>query len=194
MNKSLLSISMALAVAPLLLCTPVHATQPGYGFAGAQLGQSRLQGMAAAHDTATGAVFNLGYRWKINPGFEIGPEVGYTTLGSFSDTFYLTQPGKVTAKVRGAFAGANARFLLGPDWYIQMQTGYFNAHSRIDTRYGASVTAENYTTSSWYTGLGFGYRFASNASLGFVFNHFNDRTHGYDLGSSLASVRVEYQF
>ncbi|MDA3914790.1 outer membrane beta-barrel protein [Oleiagrimonas sp.] len=195
MNKTILST--ALVASLMALPAASFAGETGSWFIGAQTGQSKLLQMTASHGTDTGYAISGGYRWIVNPAIDVGAEVGYANLGSFSDGFYspgYATPGKVTAKVKGAFAGANMRFFFNRNWYVLAQTGYFNAHSKINTRLGTYYDSMKTTKSSWYSGIGVGYRFDNNTSLGFVFNHFDDRTGQYDLASSLASVRLEVEF
>ncbi len=195
MNRKILALSLtaALAAAPVAC----FAAQPGNGFISGQIGQSRLQGMSASNDTATGSAIIAGYRWDLSPTFQLGAEAGYTNIGKFSDSssFSTTANGKLD----GWLAGVTGKLNFTPNWYMSFEGGYFDARQKvsgttlipIDTRVQYST---NHTKSSWYSGIGFGYDFTNNVGLGLNYNYFADKDSQFDLSSNMVSVRMEVRF
>lgn len=112
MNRKLFAL---VASTPLALPASVIAAPAGQWFAGAQVGQSHLQGMTAASDTDTGYAASAGYLWNVDTAVQVGPEFGFAKLGTYSDGTVINgvQVSRVDARLKGAFAGVNMRLDFG---------------------------------------------------------------------------------
>lgn len=194
MNKKMLALSLiaAFAAAPAV---SLAATPPGNWFISGQVGQSRLQGMSASNDTATGSAFMAGYRWDITPQFQLGAEGGYANIGKFSDSYYGTN---VDGKLQGYLVGATGKLNFTPNWYMSFEGGYFDAKQKTSgtTFIGNTLVSysDSHTKGSWYSGIGFGYDFSNNVSLGMNYNYFGDKDGPIDLSSDMLSLRMEVRF
>jgi opacity protein-like surface antigen len=193
MNKKILALSLIAAAAAVPAAS--FAAPPGNAFISGQIGQSTLQGMSASNDTATGSAFMGGYRWDINPQFQLGAEAGYANIGKFSDSYYGTN---VDAKLDGWLVGATGKLNFTPNWFMSFEGGYFGARQRAS---GSTFVAGNlvsasqsHTKGSWYTGVGFGYDFSNNVGLGLNYNYFADKDGQLDLSSNMVSLRMEVRF
>lgn len=203
-NKHHLSIVPAAIL--LTFSTASPAADAGSWFIGAQAGQSKLTGMPDVtmdHDTHTASALSGGYRWNINPSFDIGVELGYVDLGNYSGYFYAGHvpaggptSGTLSAKVRGAFGGVNARFSFDSRWYATIRGGVFNTrnqvHALVPDIYLDNTFSDHH--SSWYSGVGAGYRVNDHVSVGLALDHYQDKFDSSDLSSNLISVRLEVQF
>ncbi len=190
------SVAFPLLAAFLALpCVAMAASPYGEGFISGQIGQSTLQGMTASQDTATGSALMGGYRWNINPMFQLGAEVGYANIGTYRDSYGGTS---ATAKLEGYLAGVTGKVNLDPNWYLSFEGGYFGAKqsTRGSTFVGPNLYAygQNHTKGSWYSGIGFGYDFNRTYGIGVNYNYFADNDGQVDLGSNMVSVRMEVRF
>jgi OOP family OmpA-OmpF porin len=123
MNKKMLALSMVAALAAIPAAS-MAAPPDGNWFISGQVGESQLQGMSATNDTATGSAFMAGYRWNINPMFQLGAEAGYANTGTFKDTYNGTT---ANAKLEGMLAGVTGKVNFTPNWYLNFEGGFFNA-------------------------------------------------------------------
>jgi OOP family OmpA-OmpF porin/outer membrane immunogenic protein len=190
MRNTLLSIAIAAAG---LAAVPVigHAADGGF-FVNGNVGRSSLdEGPIDDHDTAFGA--NIGYRWMLTPGALIGIEGGYTDLG----TFRADDPSPLRAKVHGWNLGANGHFNINPNWYVSARGGYFRADLEADLA-GPDAAAPPVRVDghddTWYGGVGFGYDFSSNASVGLNYDYYRVGNGDYDANPSVVSVSAEYRY
>lgn len=199
MNKKMLALSTTAAMAAMpAICM---AATPGNWFVSGQVGQSRLQGMTANNDTATGSAVMAGYRWDMNPQFQLGAEVGYANIGKFSDsTTGIDTISTVDGKLDGYLAGVTGKLNFTPNWYMSFEGGYFDARQKINASLTilpmttSSYSTSNHTKGSFYSGIGFGYDFGNNVGLGLDYNYFADKDSQYDLSSSMLSLRLEVRF
>lgn len=193
MNKKIIALSLIAAVAAVPAVS--FAAPPGNGFISGQIGQSTLQGMSASNDTATGSALMGGYRWDINPQFQLGVEGGYANIGKFSDSYNGTN---VDGKLDGWLVGATGKLNFTPNWYMSFEGGYFDAHQKASgsSFVGNSLVSysQTHTKGSWYSGVGFGYDFTNNVGLGLNYNYFADKDGQLDLSSNMVSVRMEVRF
>ena len=196
MNKNMLALSLtaALAAVPAI----GMAAQPGNWFISGQVGESKLQGLAAANDTATGSAFMAGYRWDLNPMFQLGGEVGYVNTGTYKDRVAGPPVTTADAKLDGFLAGVTGKVNFTPNWYLDFEGGFFNAKQTtsgttwsIDT---SSSYGQSHTKGSFYSGIGVGYDFSQNIGLGLHYNYFEDKDGQVDLSSYMTTLRLEVRF
>lgn len=140
----------------------------------------------SAEGRRTGYGIATGYRWKVGPSWGIGMEAGYTDLGNIKIT-NVFEDDPVNQResenaLRGWHVGGNARFNLGPAWYVGARGGYFRA-SDNNARYYNSVGQELGLVSggrdgrnSWYGGLGTGWNATERFSVGVHYDYFRAKT------------------
>lgn len=141
-------------------------------------------------DTGTAVIFNAGYRTQF-----IGFEAGYTDLGSVSG-----HDGSITGKLSadGWTAGINGHFNPTEQWYISARGGAFvwKLHAKLSS----SDPADTYTIKDsrqslgWYAGVGTGYDFNRNWSVGVNFDYYSISKDGLDIGNRVYTASVEYRF
>ncbi|MGA9343441.1 MAG: porin family protein [Rhodanobacteraceae bacterium] len=188
MRNTLLSIAVGGALAAMVP-TFAQAADSGF-FVNGNIGRSSLNETPINdHDTGYGA--NIGYRWAVEPNALIGIEAGYTDLGNF----HADAPVDAQARVRGWNVGANGHFNLNPNWYVSARAGLFRADLKVDQLLpDASIATLHDTHDSPYGGVGFGYDFSNNASVGLNYDYYKLDDHGYNASPHLVSISGEYRY
>jgi hypothetical protein len=177
MKKVLLASVLA---ASILVAIPAAAqTADGSFFVGGDIGHAKLD--ESGLDSGNLFAVNGGYRWQIAPAFKAGVEGGYVQLGDFDADW---AGGK--AKMKGWTLGGNLHYNFTPNWYASARLGAFFADLSFSSRYGSY--SDDRTGS--YGGVGFGYDFSNNASVGLNYTHF--RVAGSDVNA--LSVNGEWRF
>ncbi|MGH8041555.1 MAG: outer membrane protein [Rudaea sp.] len=195
MKVSLLALALSaagLAAAPVLS----HAAEGDNGgfFINGNVGQSNLD-KGVYNDSDTGYGANIGYRWAINPNVALGIEGGYTDLGKFGAKSGFAGLGLPQAKIDGWNAGVNGHFNLTPNWYLSGRAGLFRAD--VKAGYLADPTTPAFvddTSNKYYGGVGFGYDFSNNASIGLNYDYYKVNKSGVSFNPDLVSVSAEYRF
>ncbi|MBX3688652.1 porin family protein [Dokdonella sp.] len=190
---------LATALASALFAIPAaHAANDSGFFLNAQVGQAALDRNGYDGDD-TGYALNGGYRWALAPNFLLGVEGGYTHLGSFDPKGAIPAIG--SAELKGWTVGANAHFNMTDNWYLSGRAGYFRSDLKggyvtsfdpATNVYGVSHIDD--TSSKWYAGVGFGYDFNNNFSIGLNYDYYKADKNGLDLNPRLVSVSGEYRF
>ncbi len=199
MNKNILALALVAAFAAVPTASKAAQTH-GQFFINAQAGRSVLRGMTAANDTSTGSALNVGYRWNLSPTLQLGVEAGYANMGSYSDSDAYTS---VKGKLSGNTFGITSKFMLGRNWYMNLDGGYFAAKQRINGTGNVYVPdfgnvpfsySRNHTKGSYYFTAGVGYDFTKHIGLGFNLSDFHDKDSQFDLSSALYAVDLEVRF
>ncbi|GAP65622.1 hypothetical protein MBSD_n0912 [Mizugakiibacter sediminis] len=190
MKKSML----ALALVACAFAVPTLSQAADYSngaFINGQAGQSKLKGIHASDDTDTGFAINAGYRWAVSPSVLLGVEGGYVDLGKFTDR----APGaSAEFKLSGWNAGVNGKFAIADQWYFSARAGFFSAHRKLSgNAFGISVSGSD-TKSKYYGGIGFGYDFSNNVSVGLNYDRYWANDSDVDAKGDLLSVGAEYRF
>lgn len=178
-----------------LLAVPIlgQAADTNGFFINGNIGQASLdKGAFDDDDTAFGA--NIGYRWAVTPAVLIGIEGGYTDLGSFKAQGSISN---IKAELQGWNIGANGHFNVSENWYISGRGGWFHGDRKIKGDFLAGDIDD--TNDGWYAGVGFGYDFNPNASIGLNYDYYKidgDNPAGFNLDTSpgVVSVSAEYRF
>ncbi len=194
MKNTLFAIALATASLATLPAVTHAADNNGGFFVNGNVGRSTLdKGLYDDNDTGYGV--NLGYRWALSPEFALGVEGGYTKLGDFGTKNRYSGLGLGDASVKGWTAGVNGRFNLAPQWYLSGRTGVFRADTRgFYSNDGVTANYVDDTSTKWYAGVGFGYDFSNNISLGMNYDYYKTSKNGLNLDPSLFSVSAEYRF
>lgn len=194
MKKSMLAL--ALIACAFAVPTLTQAADYSSGaFINGQAGQSKLKGVNASDDTDTGFAINGGYRWAVTPTVLLGVEGGYVDLGKFTDKI----PGaSAEFKLSGWNLGVNGKFAIADQWYFSARAGFFNGHRKlsgtVDTGAGVISVSESNNKNKYYGGVGFGYDFSNNVSVGLNYDRFWANDSDIDAKGDLLSVSAEYRF
>lgn len=209
MKKTLLAIALA-TTGFVALSTSSFAEDAAYNggyFINGGVGRTEVN--KSPFDTNdTGYTLNGGYRWGL-----FGVEVGYTDLGSYKQNVpVISVPvgvngsgapvvGSVNmkAKVHGPTLGGNVHVPVGDNFYISGRAGVY--HFDSNAQLGALDSSGNviivHTSADGYKpygGVGVGYDFSSNVSLGVNYDYYSAKKSDFDLSSKMLSVNAEYRF
>ncbi|MBN8727845.1 MAG: porin family protein [Xanthomonadales bacterium] len=197
-------LALALAGTGLFALPALGLAQNASGFfINGNIGQANLD-KGAYNDDDTGYAANFGYRWAVAPNVLIGVEGGYADLGSFGPRSTYAGVDLGDARVKGWNIGANTHINLTDNWYVSGRAGYFRADVRgtyinsVQNSPGGEplyvVTGVNDTGNKWYGGVGFGYDFNNNFSVGLNYDYYKANVRGLDFNPDLVSVSAEYRF
>lgn len=197
----------AALVAALALGSSVACAADSYGFVNVSVGQAvyhegRTDGLGYKLDEkdTTGAV-RVGAAWH-GP-VDFGVEAGYVDLGDavakYDEGDYHEHD---TLNAKGWLLGVNATHRFEAPWFIQVRGGWF--HSTLDEKYSyKSPTYTEYGSGSasgdgWYAGIGGGYDFTQNFSLGLNYDNYHAvaKVDGDKLSGNISTftVQLEYRF
>lgn len=143
----------------------------------------------------TGYTLNGGYRWGL-----FGVEVGYTDLGSYKQNVTVgTTPLSLKAKVHGPTVGGNVHIPVGDNFYVSGRAGvyHFDGNAQLaglDGTGNAVIVRTSGDGYKPYGGVGVGYDFSSNVSLGVNYDYYSAKKSDFDLSSKMLSVNAEYRF
>ncbi len=188
----------ALATTALLAVPAAHADNTSGFFLNGNVGQSTLD-KHGYDDNDTGYGVNAGYRWALAPNFLLGVEGGYADLGSFAPKASVGGIGN--AELSGWNVGANLHLNVTDNWYLSGRAGWFRGDLKggyvnsLDPQTGAyGVTRIDDNSNKWYAGVGFGYDFSNNASIGLNYDYYKADKSGLSINPRLISVSAEYRF
>ena len=129
-------------------------------------------------DKDTASALRLGYAWRVANGFDLGVEGGYADLGKLVAKY---DDGTVFAKsdlaAKGWLLGANGKYRFDGNWYVSARAGWFRSEERLRAFAGDATTSSYDSTSGngdgWYGGVGVGYDFAPNFSMGLNYDNYH---------------------
>jgi len=191
MKNTLFAIALA---ATGLVAVPAisHAANNSGFFINGNVGQSNLS-KGVYDDDDTGYGVNIGYRWAVAPNVLLGVEGGYSDLGSFSPKSRYAPLGK--AEISGWNLGVNGHFNVTDNWYLSGRAGFYRAD--LEGTYlqqGFVPTRIDDNSNKWYAGVGFGYDFNNNFSVGLNYDYYKAEKNGLKFDPDLISVSGEYRF
>jgi OOP family OmpA-OmpF porin/outer membrane immunogenic protein len=160
MKKTLLAALCA--AAGVFAISSAHAD--GNFFVSGDVGRA----MPDENDLASGNSYgvNGGYRWQVAPSLKLGVEGGYAVLGNFDTTGFYSGG---TVKLKGWTLGANLHYNLTPNWYLSARAGGYFADLTGSSSYGSYSQHGN----GGYGGVGFGYDFSSQTSIGMEYSRYD---------------------
>ena len=210
MKKTLLAIALA-TTGFAVLSTSSFAADAAYNggyFINGGVGRTEVN--KSPFDTNdTGYTLNGGYRWGL-----FGVEIGYTDLGSYKQNVpvvntpvgpnagtQVVTSANVKAKVHGPTLGGNVHIPVGDNFYVSGRAGiyHFNGEAQvpsgvIDSTGNAVILRTSTDGYKPYGGVGVGYDFSSNVSLGVNYDYYSAKKSDFDLSSKMLSVNAEYRF
>lgn len=201
MKKTLVAIAIgtaALAIAPSTFAQTDQAnpgnTAQNAWFINARAGQAQLH-KGRYHDSDTGYDANIGYRWAVGPGVALGVEAGYNDLGKvdINDAFHDSSISKTKSKLHGWTAGVNGHFNFTPLWYVSARAGLYGWKGEGVTNQ-ADPVRKDVDKTDWYGGVGVGYDFSQNWSLGVNYDYYHAKKDDLNLSTNVFSVGAEYRF
>jgi hypothetical protein len=190
MNKYLVACS---AAAMAVACANASAQDAGAFFinAGVGQGQYHVGHTDGVDDKDTAGALRFGYAWKVAEGFHLGVEGGYANLGKlvaegrleYRDGTVVND--KVEVETRGWLLGADGKYTFGGRWFLSARAGWFRSTADNDYRneavYSDGSRYVQYDSADadgdgWYGGVGVGYDFAPNFSLGLNYDNYHSKT------------------
>lgn len=185
MNKILtVALGAAFAVAS---ASAAAADANGAFFINAGVGQAQYHvghtdGLGfTLDDKDTASALRLGYAWRVANGFDLGVEGGYTSLGKMvAKASDGTTFAKSDSATTGWMLGGNGKYAFANHWYLSARGGWFRSREKLTVRAqdvgtGASLMYDSVDGEGdgWYGGVGVGYDFASNFSMGLNYDNYH---------------------
>lgn len=129
----------------------------------------------------------VGYRW--NSVVDYGVELGYGYLGQARLRAEADpDAGRLTEKNRGFLLGGNLNYNITDNWYVSARAGWFRGRNSyagvLYTPDGVQSARATSTNTGEYFGVGAGYNFNKNFSVGLAYDTYH--TPGSPLRSSSA--------
>lgn len=202
LSRAVLGASLALASTATFAADAVGNFFLNAGVGQAQYHVGRTDGLGyKLDDKDTAGALRFGYQWQ-GP-VQFGVEAGYVDLGKVVSNY----DDGVTSfhddlGAHGWMLGANLTHRFASPWYLQVRGGWLRSTLDASSRYQDDVVSlyasGNATGSGWYAGLGGGYDFSNNVSLGLHYDNYHvkatqdgESIHG---NVSAFTVQVEYRF
>ena len=143
---------------------------------------------------STVSQLDVGYRWSW-----FGLDVGYVDLSRANTPIRKDQQGVVPyiyrygSKESGVTLDASGRWQIADHWYYEVRAGLYSWHNTFYQTYYAPTASHSKSSQSavsWNAGLGVGYNFTENFSLGLRY----DAYHGNDQTTTPLSLTAEVRF
>jgi len=162
-----------------------------------------VQGNSFSKTGKAGAL-RVGYRW--NSVVDYGVEAGYGFLGNVTSRVPVV--GVITRaqdQTRGWLLGGNLNYNINEHWYVGARAGWFRARSLYEVRFTPDTANESLrsvvTRTGEYFGLGGGYNFNKNFSLGLAYDSYRVPENYNPVSGDTKSARIgmyslqaEYRF
>ena len=205
MKKHLLALGLAAMLGGVSTSTFAAGNDPGNFYVGANVGQAQyrigvIPGEKMDLDDTAAAV-RFGYQWHGTVDF--GLEAGYVDLGKLVDNY---DDGTVSFHddlgAKGWLLGANLTRRFETPWYVQVRGGWQRSDVDISSRYSQPGYREYGSASAsgngWYAGVGGGYDFSNNVSVGVHYDNYHVKADqdGYGAHGNVSAftVQLEYRF
>lgn len=150
--------------------------------------------------TGKAGALRVGYRW--NSVVDYGFEAGYGFLGNATArvNYYGGGTEREQVQTRGWLLGGNLNYNITEQWYVDARAGWFRARSLYENRLlsdsGNSYYRVAQVGTGEYFGLGGGYNFNKNLSLGLAYDTYRAPNNGntYSTRIGMYSLQAEYRF
>lgn len=150
-------------------------------------------------DKDTAGALRFGYAWRVAPAFNLGVEGGYADLGKlvakYDDGVDFA---KADLTARGWMLGGNGKYNFADNWYVSARAGWFRSDIKATATVGTAYASDSAHGNGWYGGVGVGYDFAPNFSLGLNYDNYHAKakydgqSEGGNVGTYMLSA--EYRF
>lgn len=198
MKKTLLALAFAAAgmvAVPAAFAQTVPQSNHDGWYVNGQVGRTHIDNSRYdGHDT--GYQLTTGYRWAVSPSTLLGVEAGYNDLGNirvhrtFTSGDVLRYP---QSELHGWMFGGSGHFNFTPNWYASARAGIYQwkGHGLSNNK---NPLERSLGKTDWYTGVGFGYDFSNNMSVGLNYDYYHAKKDGVKLSTNMVSVGAEYRF
>jgi opacity protein-like surface antigen len=209
MNKIL---TAALGAALAAASASAAAADNGAFFISAGVGQAQYHvghtdGLGyKLDDKDTASALRFGYAWHVARGFDLGVEGGYADMGKLVAKYNDgTSFAKSDLGVKGWLLGANGKYHFDRNWYLSARAGWFRSEEQsrafvgdVETGRTLSYASADGEGDGWYGGVGVGYDFAPNFSLGLNYDNYHAKAEiegaSNDGNLGVFMVSAEYRF
>jgi opacity protein-like surface antigen len=151
----------------------------------------------------TAGALRFGYAWRVANGFDLGVEGGYADLGKMVANY---NDGTVFAKsdleAKGWLLGGNGKYRFDGNWYLSARAGWFRSQEKVRAFAGDATTSSYASTDGhgdgWYGGVGVGYDFAPNFSMGLNYDNYHAKaklegvSNSGNVGTFMLSAEVRF--
>jgi opacity protein-like surface antigen len=175
----------------------------GVGQAQYHVGYSDSMGFKV-DDKDTAGALRFGYAWKVADGVDLGVEGGYADLGEMVAKYNDgTAFSETDVRVHGWVLGGNGKYHFDRNWYVSARAGWFRSEERAKGFAGDARTGEtlfhsrlNGEGDGWYGGVGVGYDFAPNFSMGLNYDNYHARARigGFTEDGNLGTYTLSAEF
>ena len=183
------------------------------GIGQAQYHVGRTDGLGYKLDEKdTAGALRFGYAWHVSHDFDLGVEGGYVDLGKLvasyhyentDATYFVDEHADLNAT--GWLAGVNGKFNFADHWYVSARAGWLRSSADATYRYSETGYVGEYASGSadgdgWYGGVGVGYDFTRDFSLGLNFDNYhakakiNNALGTVDSNIGTYTVTAEFRF
>jgi hypothetical protein len=162
---------------------------------------SGIEGNSFSKTGKAGAL-RVGYRW--NSVVDYGVEAGYGFLGN-AVAREAPGPGysieRQQVQTRGWLLGGNLNYNITDQWYVGARAGWFRGRSLYEYRFvsylgGVTSSRDAVTRTGEYFGVGGGYNFNKNFSLGLAYDTYRVPENEFNKNTRIGmySLQAEYRF
>lgn len=201
-SRAMLAAGLALASAS------AFAGDVGHFFANVGVGRAQYDvghtdGVAyKLEDKGVTSAVRFGYRW--HAAVDFGVEAGYVHLGKAVMKYHGDMSSfHSELNAKGWLLGANAAYHFQAPWYVEVRGGWVRSDNHFTTRYEGSgysgYVSGSGTGHGLYTGIGAGYDFSRDLSLGVHYDSYHPSSRVEDVDDSDSDVstlmvQLEYRF
>lgn len=197
------------AISGMLVATSATAgasDTKGAFFVNAGVGQGQYHvgrtdgGYFKFDDKDTAAALRFGYAWRVANGLEFGTEGGYAGLGKMTADLKYGPVAHAEQNLKGWIAGLNGKYTVADKWYVQARGGWLRWEDKINARmFDPFTNTTSYGSGKshgdgWYGGIGVGYDFARNFSMGLNYDNYHVKGHAYGGALNIGTYMVSAEF
>lgn len=148
--------------------------------------------------TGKAGALRAGYRW--NSVVDYGVEAGYGFLGNATARYAQgSAVERQQVQTRGWLLGGNLNYNINEHWYVDARAGWFRARSLYEYSsfsFGGVSARAAVTRTGEYFGLGGGYNFNKNISLGLAYDTYRVPENDFNQNTRIGtySLQAEYRF
>lgn len=209
--KKILTVALGAALA-IASASAAAADANGAFFINAGVGQAQYH-VGRTNDLGfrlddkdTAGALRFGYAWRVAPAFDLGVEGGYADLGKLVAKY---SDGATSSKsdlgATGWLLGANGKYRFEKNAYVSARAGWFRSREKLeasafDVANGQSLghASTDGEGDGWYGGVGVGYDFAPNFSMGLNYDNYHVKAKLEGVSNTgnvgVFSLSAEYRF
>jgi len=217
--KKILTVALGAALA-IASVSAAAADANGAFFVNAGVGQAQYHvghtdGLGyKLDDKDTAGALRFGYAWKVGNGFDLGVESGYANLGKLVAKYHAQSEDasvivneKADIEASGWMLGGNGKYTFSNEWFVSARAGWFRSTGDATYRYEeiyadapdySEYASGNADGDGWYGGVGVGYNFARNFSLGLNYDNYHGKAEtglgDVDANIGVYTLTAEYRF